>query len=98
MSTVHFLHQQTSLVKLRKLVDVCAWAKAHLHEPISWRTLIARSELSHEELHDLFIEQMGIGPMAWIRVQREALLCKAASSGVDIPDAEAPHDKTGTCA
>ena len=72
--TLYYLHDQIRNEQLRVVEDLCVWLLDHLHDLIGWSTLERRSQLTHEQLEQCFQTLYGIGPMQWIRVQREYLL------------------------
>jgi transcriptional regulator GlxA family with amidase domain len=81
-SPVHSLLEKAQLNDKQKLDELCQWLLAHLYEPIGWRVLAQRSNMTHEELHSLFIRNYQLSPMQWIALQRENLVNAMCSSKV----------------
>ena len=75
---LYYLHDQIRNDQLRVVEELCVWLLDHLHDLIGWSTLEQRSQLTHEQLELSFQTLYGIGPMQWIRVQREHLLYPTA--------------------
>jgi AraC-like DNA-binding protein len=71
---LYYLHDQTRNDQLRVVEELCVWITDHLHDLIGWSTLERRSQLTHEQLEQCFQALYGLGPMQWIRIQREHLL------------------------
>lgn len=68
----------------QRLVSLCIWIDAHIHESIGWSELMKQSGMDHQELQNAFAKQHLTTPMTWIRKRREELKRKAQSSATPV--------------
>jgi transcriptional regulator GlxA family with amidase domain len=52
------------------LVEVIAWARAHLHQPLTVRRLAARARMSDRTFARQFVRLTGTTPLRWLQHQR----------------------------
>jgi methylphosphotriester-DNA--protein-cysteine methyltransferase len=69
--------QESSPEQAQRMLALCIWIDAHLHETIGWSELMAQSGMDHQELQAAFTKHHATTPMTWIRKRREELKSKA---------------------
>lgn len=52
------------------LIEVIAWARAHLHQPLTVRRLAARARMSDRTFARQFVRLTGTTPLRWLQHQR----------------------------
>lgn len=52
------------------MAEVCQWAAARLHEPLTVADFASHASMSPRTLARRFVEQVGVAPMQWMAAQR----------------------------
>lgn len=76
--------QEGSPEQARRMLELCIWIDAHIHESIGWSELMAQSGMDHQELQAAFAKHHFTTPMTWIRKRREELKRKAQNASVPV--------------
>jgi methylphosphotriester-DNA--protein-cysteine methyltransferase len=78
---------ESSPEQAQRMLALCIWIDAHIHESIGWSELMAQSGMDHQELQAAFTKHHATTPMTWIRKRREELNSQAlaASQPVVLP-------------
>lgn len=69
----------------QRLLQLCIWIDAHIHESIGWSELMQQSGMDHQDLQNAFAKLHGTTPMTWIRRRREALKRQQLAAQVPVP-------------
>lgn len=69
--------QESSSEQAQRMLELCIWIDAHIHESIGWSELMKQSGMDHQELQSAFTKHHATTPMTWIRKRREEIKRKA---------------------
>ncbi|KIH99282.1 AraC family transcriptional regulator [Streptomonospora alba] len=80
------------------LAPLLAWARQHLHEPLSVAALAHRAAVSQATLHRRFRAELGTTPLAWLTAERVDTACRLIERGEVRLEAVARASGLGTAA